>query len=156
MLNTLRRDYLVKATGRQSNWDTRVFEQKTKAPNLMTCPGCQVALVCSKEHLDYLHKDGHKRCCGLPPFRLPFNEEDNRLCREIFGSDKKEAETGLLDYYEDDDGDAEQEDDDDGSWESIDSSDEAALSKTQIIHSFFMAKSYKLQQRELPPFANFF
>ena len=49
--------------------------------------------------------------------------------------------------------------DDDKSWESVDSNeelDEAVRSKSDVILSFFNDKSYKLQRRPAPAFANFF
>jgi len=112
-------------------------------------------MACTKEHLKYLHQDGHKRYCGLPPFRAPFGDEDNALCREIF---EEKDETSLLNCGDDENESQEDENDDDDSWESFHSDDEeeAAQSKSDVIFSFFNEKSYKLQRREAAPFANFF
>lgn len=150
-----------KISSRQSNWDKStigahlvgVDDSEQKTPTLMNCR-CQVAMACSKDHLKYLHQDGHKRFCGLPPFRAPFSEEDNNLCREIFGN--KEKKQTNLDHGEGI-SDQEHEIDDDGSWESVRSDEEETeAGRSDIIFSFFNSKSYRFQQRERAPFANFF
>jgi len=131
------------------------LRSERKEKNLITCSGCQVAMVCSKEHMKFLHRDGHSRCCGLPPFRVPLNEEDNNLCRMIL-SDETEDENNL---ETNDENDGTQEDDD-GSWESVDSNEdsneEVVLGKSALIFSFFNKQSYKLQQREEFPFSHVF
>ncbi|KAL7532006.1 hypothetical protein ACHAXR_005675 [Thalassiosira sp. AJA248-18] len=164
-LNQVKHIFQRKITTRLNNWGTHEeisstphleAEKGTKSPTLTTCPGCQIAMACSKDHLKYIHQDGHKRYCGLPPFRAPFSDEDNVLCRQILGTE--EEDVGPLDNDEDqnDDGQAD-EIDDDGSWESVDSNEEVeAAGKSDLIHSFFDEKSYKLQRRTAPPFANFF
>jgi hypothetical protein len=130
-------------------------EKSKPAPTLITCSGCQVAMVCCKEHMKFLHRDGHSRCCGLPPFRVPLNEEDDNLCRMIL-SDGAEDETNLQ-IYDENDGTQE---DDDGSWESVDSNEdsneEVVLGKSALIFSFFNKHSYKLQRREDFPFSHVF
>lgn len=100
--------------------------------------------------MKYIHQDGHKRYCGLPPFRAPFSEEDNALVREIFG--EEEEIPSLENNSKEDIGE------DDGSWESVDSLEMEARGqcKSDVIFSFFNDKSYKLQRREALPFANFF
>lgn len=120
-------------------------KKKSKPDSFITCSGCQVALACSKEHMKFLHKDGHKRYCGLPPFRAPFAEEDNILCQEILGD--AIGIDSILDTNLNDN-------DDDGSWESVESDDEDAadLGKSDVILSFFNNKSYKFQQRVHLPF----
>ena len=133
-------------------------EEKSKPPlTLMTCSGCQVAMACSKEHMKFMHKDGHKRYCGLPPFRAPFHEDDNEICR-VLGVLYGEEE--VRENVDDQDEAITQEDDiiDDGSWESVDSNEEEVIEPgiSDVIFSFFNSKSYKLQQRVEYPFANFF
>lgn len=145
-LDQLLRVFNEKVRFRKGNWGGQSslgLEKKknTKPGTLITCSGCQVASACSKEHMKYLHKDGHKRVCGLPPFRLPFNEEDNNLCREVLGSAEGVVQDMKLDNCENDD------EIDDGSWESVDSDQEAAESMSDVIFSFFNNKSYKIQQR---------
>jgi hypothetical protein len=133
-------------------------EDKSKpAPTLITCAGCQVAMTCSKEHMKFLHKDGHKRYCGLPPFRAPFHEEDNEICREVLG-DEIVLETNGLENIIDEQNTQEVDIIDDGSWESVNSNEEEAVEpgKSDVIFSFFNSKSYKLQQRVQYPFSNFF
>lgn len=150
-------DYHAKILSRESNWVNKEkstsshleSDKRRKTPS--SCPGCQVAMACSKDHLKYLHQEGHLRYCGRPPFRAPFSEEDNVLCREIFGKEEEDA-TNILE-----DEDDWEDDDDDGSWESVDSDEEVVeASKTDKIYKFFNHNSYKFQQREAPPFANFF
>jgi hypothetical protein len=70
----------------------------------------------------YLHQEGHKRHCGLPPFR-PFCEEDNAFCRDVLGENE---DRGLLADEDakkswEEEGNLSDEDDD---WESV-HSDEA-------------------------------
>jgi hypothetical protein len=108
--------------------------------------------------MKFLHKDGHKRYCGLPPFRAPFHEDDNNICREVLG-DGEEEETHVLEGVDDQDAGTREDDNiDDGSWESVDSNEEEVVEpgKSDVIFSFFNSKSYKLQQRVEYPFANFF
>ncbi|KAL7554386.1 hypothetical protein ACHAWF_017831 [Thalassiosira exigua] len=166
-LNQLKAGFKAKIASRQSNWSkggekalsSLVEDEKKKSPTLMTCPGCHVAMACSKDHLKYLHQDGHKRYCGLPPFRAPFSEEDDNLCRQIFGG-KEDASDVENDHGENESEqgaeiDEEHEDD----WESVDSNEEAEgaeQSRSETILAFFDDKSYRLQRREAPPFANFF
>ncbi|KAL9181415.1 hypothetical protein ACHAXT_010220 [Thalassiosira profunda] len=153
-LDKLKASYRDKIRSRQSNWGSE--EEKPSASNakadnaplLMTCQHCSVAMACSKEHLKYLHQDGHKRYCGLPPFQAPFGRDDNVLCKEVFG---QKDETTLLDS-DDDGGNSDDENDDDGSWESVDSNGEAepvVQSRTDMIWSFFNDHSYKHQRRGL-------
>ncbi len=118
----------------------RKKKPKSDRSTLVTCSGCQVAAACSKEHMKFLHKDGHKRVCGLPPFRVPFTEEDNNLCREILGSADGMLDMKSVNCQNDDEID-------DGSWESMDSNQEAAAGVSDVIFSFFNSKSYKFQQR---------
>ena len=162
-LNQLKHVYNTKITSRQSNWspeqDTASVSHlkvdkggKSPCSALMNCPGCQVAMACSKEHLKTLNQDGHKRYCGLPPFRLPFNHEDNNLCQLIFGENRESGAEDNICSQDNDNFD----DDDDGSWESLDSNEEVNESNNDMIFSFFEEKSYKFQRRETPAFANFF
>ncbi|KAL3827603.1 hypothetical protein ACHAXA_002100 [Cyclostephanos tholiformis] len=124
-------------------------EEKPKlAPTLMTCSGCQVAMACSKEHMKFLHRDGHKRYCGRPPFRAPFHKEDNEICREVLG-DGEGDKTNVLEIAVDQNTVVQEDENmDDGSWESVDSEEEVAEpGKSDVILAFFNSKSYKLQQR---------
>jgi hypothetical protein len=111
-------------------------------------------MVCCKDHLKRLRQDGHKRQCGLPPFRPPFSKEDNLFVREIFEGINVE----LCD--EDDVSDVDQNEEDTDSWESVDSNAEEQQRSTmhEKIYSWFNSQSYKIQRREAPdpPFANFF
>jgi len=106
--------------------------------------------------MKYIHQDGHKRYCGLPPFRAPFSEEDNALCREVFG--ETEETRPLENGDKEDTGEEEDDAEDDGDWESVDSLEieERGRCRSDVIFSFFNDKSYKLQRREALPFANFF
>ena len=161
-MNQLSSFYHQKITARTSNWGSKPHSNfdsnDVKSPALMACPGCQVALACSKDHLKFHHQDGHKRYCGLPPFRAPFSDEDNALCRQILGPNNDDIDPLENDHNrnEEEDGNYD-ESDDDGSWESVDSNDEVEeTSKSEKIHQFFNEKSYQHQRREAPPFANFF
>jgi hypothetical protein len=104
--------------------------------------------------LKSLYQEGHKRQCGLPPFKPPFSKEDNLLVREIF--------EGFEDALDDKDigEDADPNDEDADSWESVDSNSEEGqrFSIHDKIFSWFNDKSYKIQRREAPapPFAHFF
>mmetsp|Transcript_25824 Transcript_25824/g.54579 ORF Transcript_25824/g.54579 Transcript_25824/m.54579 type:complete len:1046 (+) Transcript_25824:34-3171(+) len=165
-LQKLKKDYHSKISSRQTNWDPQEEQSSTlhlksergaKSPTLITCPGCHLAMACSNDHMKYLHQDGHKRYCGLPPFRAPFSDEDNNLCRAILG---EKEDTSLLENGDNENSSLhEGENSDDDDWESVNSSEElggAVRSKSDMIFSFFNDKSYKHQRREAPPFANFF
>lgn len=152
-LDQLSRVFNNKVRSRKSNWGKQPglgleTKKKSKPDTLNTCSGCQVALACSKEHMKFLHRDGHKRYCGLPPFRAPFAEEDNNLCREVLGT-----LDDVPDAVPDDHHDSNQDDDnDDGSWESVDSNQDAADGRSDVIFTYFNNKSYKFQQRVQIPF----
>ena len=158
-LNQLAQLYREKISSRTSNWNgkaplqSELTTQSRPGRTLIGC-GCKVAMVCCKDHLKRLHQEGHKRQCGLPPFRPPFSKEDNLFVREIFeGSD-----VGLGD--EDDGSDAVQNEEDTESWESVDSNAEDIQRSTMHdkIYTWFNSQSYKIQRRDAPapPFANFF
>lgn len=121
----------------------------------MTTCTCGVVSVCSKDHLKQLQREGHKRQCGLPPFRPPFGKEENIFVREIFGANDESI---------DDDNEALQAETDDvevdeDSWESVASNEEDIHITTMRdkIYDWFNDRSYKIQRREAPtlPFANF-
>ena len=169
------RDCQMNRKSQSSNWDSQYFlrserndqnsrlssewDEKTKpTPTLITCSGCQVAMACSKEHMKFLHKDGHRRYCGKPPFRAPFHEEDNEICREVLGDGEEQETNGLENIDDQNIGFQEEDTIDDGSWESVDSNEEEAVEpgKSDVIFLFFNSKSYKLQQRVHYPFSNFF
>ena len=79
---------------------------------------------CSKEHRKYFMQDGHKRACGVPPFRAHGIEEE-LLVREVFG--KSNGVGGGNDEVdkESDDEDAEFcGSDDESCWESVGSDEE--------------------------------
>ena len=144
-LNHMKRDFQAKISSRQGNWEAGSNTAGKKPPPLVVCPGCRVASVCSRECLKHLHQDGHKRHCGRPPYRTPFSDEDNNLCREIFGTEEENQEVVSEDIVVDDD----------ESWESVDSDgDVGDASRSDIIFSFFNNKAYKHQQREPLPFAH--
>lgn len=122
-------------------------KSKPKPDTLMTCSGCRVASACSNEHMQFLHKDGHKRYCSLPPFRVPFAEEDNDLCKIILGTDEIFSDATSAGEHL---GHQDVENDDDGSWESVDSNDQESVNgKSDVIFAFFTNKSYKFQQRRV-------
>lgn len=159
-LNQLAQLYREKISSRTSDWIGEASRQpelpttqSRPGKNLTAC-GCKVAMVCCKDHLKRLRQDGHKRQCGLPPFRPPFSKEDNLFVREIFEGINVE----LCD--EDDVSDVDQNEEDTDSWESVDSNAEEQQRSTmhEKIYSWFNSQSYKIQRREAPdpPFANFF
>ena len=160
-LNQLAQLYREKISSRTSNWNGKELPRSESATQsrprkaLTPCPGCGVAAVCSKDHLKRLHKEGHKRQCGLPPFRPPFGKEDNLFVREVF--------EGNYDALDDNDVKAEADlkvEEDADSWESVDSNEEEIQRTTMRdkIYAWFNDRSYKIQRREAPapPFANFF
>ena len=129
---------------------------------VQTCPGCNLAMYCSREHRKYLWQDGHKRVCGTPPFRVPGVDEE-LFCREVFGGPTPTAtdtyhenESVGLESHTSEVSDEVVSDDDSGDWESIDSNEESPpveeCTKTEIIHRFFDSKAYKVQDRQPPPF----
>uniref|UniRef100_A0A7S2EQL2 MYND-type domain-containing protein n=1 Tax=Trieres chinensis TaxID=1514140 RepID=A0A7S2EQL2_TRICV len=123
----------------------------TSTANIQFCPGCKLAMYCSKEHRKYLWQDGHRRVCGTPPFRVPGVDEE-LVCREVFGEEPESpGATTAMEFDDDNGGDfgppnggggemervgdaadddddeafEEAEDDDDsGDWESINSEEE--------------------------------
>jgi hypothetical protein len=158
-LNQLTQLYREKISSRTSNWNDKASHQpeltiQSRPVKTLTSCGCKVAMVCCKDHWKRLHQEGHKRQCGLPPFRPPFSKEDNLFVREIFEG----SNVGLCD--EDDGSDVDQNEEDTDSWESVDSIVEDPLSSTMHdkIYSWFNSQSYKIQRRDAPapPFANFF
>ncbi|KAK1744985.1 hypothetical protein QTG54_004276 [Skeletonema marinoi] len=161
-MNQLSQLYREKISSRSSNWNGETslqHEQRTQRPGrTLTSCGCKVAMVCSKDHWKRLHQEGHKRQCGLPPFRPPFSKEDNLFVREIF----EESDVGLVGEVDDeyDRSGTDQNDDDTDSWESIDTNAEDIQKCTMHdkIYSWFNSQSYKIQRREAPapPFANFY
>ena len=145
-LSKMKKSFQTKILSRQGNWDagSSTGTAGNKFPPLVVCPGCKVASVCSRECWKHLHQDGHKRHCGRPPFRTPFSDEDNNLCRQLFGTEEEDQEFVSEDIV-----------DDDESWESVDSDEEVTdASRSDIVFSFFNNKVYKHQQREALPFAH--
>lgn len=156
-LVSLKEQFKEKVMNRRSNWseydNIEGGKQKTtaaraKAPSLISCK-CNVALACSKDHMKYLHQEGHKRCCGLPPFRI-LTEEDHAFIRDVFGDELRDTETA----YEEEDGD----DDEDEDWESIDSNDllNDGRTRSEKILKYFEGNSYRHTRREVLPFEDFF
>ena len=156
--------YREKISLRSRNWNDETLLQperilQRKPGRSLTACGCGVAMVCCKDHWKKLHQEGHKRQCGLPPFRPPYSKDDNMFVREIFeGSHVGIAgEVGEgFDKQEDPD----QNEDDTDSWESVDTNAEDIQRCTMHdkIYSWFNRQSYKIQRRDAPapPFANFF
>jgi hypothetical protein len=91
----------------------------------------------------YLHQEGHKRHCGLPPFR-PFCEEDNAFCRDVLEESEDRDSQADEDCNEswNEEGNLSDEDDD---WESVHSDEALSERKTmsEKILAFFEEKSYK-------------
>lgn len=109
---------------------------------------------CSKEHRRYFMQDGHKRACGVPPFRAHGIEEE-LLVREVFG--KSDGVDGRSDEdAEGSDDDAEFcGSDDESCWESVGSDEEdeedaapIQRTRTEIIYKFFNSRSYKRYEVE--------
>ena len=156
--------YREKISLRSNNWDdeTLILPKQTlqrKPSRALSACGCKVAMLSCKDHLTKLHQEGHKRQCGLPPFRPPYSKDDNTFVREIFeGSDAGKAD-GIGKGF-DEQSDADQNEDDTDSWESVDTNAEDIQRCTMHgkIYSWFNRQSYKIQRREAPapPFANFF
>jgi TATA-binding protein-associated factor Taf7 len=118
-------------------------------------------MYCSLEHKLSDDKEGHKWCCGRPPWKVPLTAREEDLCLQVFAlmessqpdSTKVEAtkqrhveEVHRSDLKEGDEGD-DDDDDDEGSWESIDSNDDnqGSNSLTAVISKFFEKKVYRHQ-----------
>lgn len=161
-LTQLSQLYREKISSRSSNWDDETLIQpkqtlQRKPRRALSSCGCKVAMVCCKDHMKKLHQEGHKRQCGLPPFRPPYSKDENTFVREIFeGSDAGKAD-GIGKGF-DEQSDADQNEDDTDSWESVDTNAEDSQRCTMHdkIYSWFNRQSYKIQRREAPPFANFY
>ncbi len=150
--------YREKISSRSSNWNRQKSQQKTqnRGRTLRAC-GCEVAMVCCKDHWKKLQQEGHKRQCGLPPFRPPFSKEENLFVREIFEGSNTVDEVVDREY---DKPDPNQNVDDSDSWESVDTNTEDVQRCTtnDKIYSWFNSQSYKIQRRDAPahPFADFY
>jgi len=155
-MNKLRYHYKEKIESREHVLSMTTKKQKI-ASTFLTCK-CTVAMACSKEHMKHLVQDGHKRYCGLPPFRATFGEDDNAFCREVLGRNdfvddemKRDSENG--------DGFEERDDDGSEDWESVDSNEDHVFdgrTRTEKIFTYFNEKSYKHQRRQALPFSNLF
>jgi hypothetical protein len=156
-LKQLAEVYRKKISLRTSNWNGVALPtyDSTTQSRLTTCTGCGVVSVCSKDHLKRLQREGHKRQCGLPPFRPPFGKEENIFVREIFGANDESIDDNEAIKAETDENVEEDED----SWESVASNEEERHMTTirDKIYAWFNDRSYKIQRREAPalPFANF-
>lgn len=159
-----------KAASRERNKNTlpAKMEIKLKHNSIQDCPGCDIAMYCCDEHRKFLNQDGHRRVCGLAPFRIPGKEEEN-LCLEVaeYGiipsAFFRKVEENPLNIKDVENVDLNEgfenrgENDDDSScWESVDSNEEEPFSATEVIHKFFCEKTYKIQKKEAPAFANLF
>lgn len=99
--------------------------------HLVICSSCMLASACSRKHLSIIHHEGHRRPCGLPPMRVP-TDEDVRFCDNY----KK---------FEYNDGTTISESNDD--WESDDSSSNADLSGTRTYRILRYFKHYYISQK---------
>ncbi|KAL7463972.1 hypothetical protein ACHAXS_004322 [Conticribra weissflogii] len=156
-MNKLRYQYKEKFELREHG-SSMITKKQIGASTLLTCK-CTVAMACSKEHMKHLVQDGHKRYCGLPPFRAPFGEDDNAFCREVLG--RNDYVDGEMERYSENGDGFEERDNGDGSddWESVDSNEDHVFdgrTTTEKIFTFFNEKSYKHQRREALPFSNLF
>jgi hypothetical protein len=108
------------------------------------CPECDVAMYCSYKHRTYHYREGHKKVCGIPPFRK-FGNQEAALFAEVFGRNQETQSTSI--FYDDDNEGAAY--DEDSSWESIDTNEdlesEAPVSRTRIIQRFFDAPAQHVQ-----------
>ena len=112
--------------------------------------------------------EGHKRCCKVPPMRVP-TAEDIRFCSNYLEesrndgltTDDKSADANnridLSAFYDDEAG-VYVEEDGNLEWESVASSIEETdkESKTKIIFKYFENNSYKVQRKEEHAFASFY
>lgn len=125
--------------------------------DLLECK-CGVILYCSSEHRKYLMQDYHRRMCGTPPFR-PHGIDEELLCREVFAISRDDDMHGGDDSAEPENVEYSGNSDDESCWESVDSHDEhdyvvpKQKTKTELIHSFFDRKSYKVLEVERPALA---
>jgi hypothetical protein len=105
------------------------------------CPECGVAMYCSYKHRTYHYREGHKKVCGIPPFRK-FGNQEAALFAEVFG---RNQETSTFD----DDGNEGAAYDEDSSWEIIDNDEDlesgAPVSRTRIIQRFLDAAAQNIQ-----------
>lgn len=124
---------------KQSNWNDNestctphVIDSQPKAPPLVSCK-CGVVLACSKEHIGFIHQEGHARCCGLPPYR-PLSGEDIAFIRDILGESTGEIE-GVSNSNDNED-----------DWESVNSDEEFLEDQTmsQKIRKYFEENSFRL------------
>ena len=127
-----------KIISRQSNWIDResaftphAIDSRSKAHPLVTCK-CGVVLACSKEHIGFIHQEGHARCCGLPPYR-PLSGEDIAFIRDILDETAGQLE-GVSNSNDDED-----------DWESVNTDEEFLEDKTmsQKIRKYFEENSFR-------------
>lgn len=132
---------------------------KQKFHKIRACPGCCIASYCCEGHRQSDYRDGHKRLCGNPPFKLPGQKEqellNDILCLQenrptpliLNANTKRLIESQLRDasHVEDDDGS--------GSWESIGSEveqeeEDSKESLTSIVFTFFERECYRKQHND--------
>ena len=141
-------EYGAKFRTRLSNWkdDPVTLPQpsptRSKSALYLTSCKCGVAIACNN-HMRQLYHEGHKRYCGLPPFRM-LTEEDHAFIRDILNETntaKDENDDEDSDEFENSDGNSDHDDD----WESVDSDEDLVEKKTrtQKIRKFFMDESYQ-------------
>jgi len=123
--------------------------------HLTQCQCNSHVFYCSKEHRKFLMQDGHKRVCGMPPFRAHGIEEE-LLIREVFGKPDAGAENNDHEMDEESNRDAEVcGSDDESCWESVGSDEEddeyaapIQRTRTEIIFKFFNSRSYNRYEVE--------
>jgi hypothetical protein len=159
-LSSLRDDFRARVLSRSSNWnsyDMAIAQShphpKAKSPSRTVFCHCNVAFACSKDHLRRLNQEGHKRCCGLPPFR-PLTVEDHAFISDVL----EESLLNIEGVGEDMEGANNSCDEDEEDWESIGSDEylNEKRTRTQKIRKYFEDNSYKIGRRETLPFEEFF
>ena len=100
-------------------------------------------------------QDGHKRVCGMPPFRAHGKVEEELLVREVFGKPKIDRDNDDDDNEESEDDEEFRGSDDESCWESVGSDEEddeyatpIQRTRTEIIYNFFNSRSYKRYEVE--------
>ncbi|KAI2492662.1 Sodium/calcium exchanger protein [Fragilaria crotonensis] len=132
----------------------KVEEQKPKLQVTKLCD-CKVAMYRNNEHRKR-DSGQHRKWCQSIPLCIPGPAEE-RFCQIIDAKLKGEIVTGISQATQEiesevqGDDDDDDDDDDEGSWESIDSEDEAneeTKSTTEMIYDFFRKRSYRHHETE--------
>lgn len=138
----LKYKFKEKILARQSNWsdydtDPLAKSQRATIPSSFIKCKCNIALACSNDHLRFLHQEGHKRCCGWPPFRT-LTEKDQAFIIDVLEEGSPEK---VHDEEFEEDGDDQE---DDGDWESVSSNEEQFTdTKTDKIIKYLQDNSYR-------------